>query len=91
MSSPVNSDPAKPLTVKEVAERLNVSRDTVYRHIPCIRIGSSVRILSAVLESWLANNSATSARRKSRSPFANQKLGLRSGPKANTRRRGTIE
>ncbi len=79
------------LTVGEVAELLHVSVDTVYRHIPCLRIGDSVRISPTALEAWIAAHSATSARRAAKSPFANNKPGLRSRPRANTRRRDTIE
>ena len=53
------------LTMKELAERLQVSRVTAWRLIAerglkCIRIGRSVRIRERDLEAWLEKNSTVS-------------------------------
>jgi excisionase family DNA binding protein len=79
------------LTPSEVADFLHVSVDTVYRHVPCLRVGGSVRISSASLDSWIASNSFPSARPKAQAPFARPRSAPRSGPKENTRRKESNE
>lgn len=54
----------KLLDVGAVAERLNVSRPTVYRLIaagilPALRIGNALRVDACELESWLRENHAS--------------------------------
>jgi excisionase family DNA binding protein len=50
------------LSVKDLAERLNVSTQTVYKlatrgDIPSIRVGSVYRFSSANVESWIQSRS----------------------------------
>lgn len=53
---------AEYITVREIAERLNLSKSRAYQlvesgDLPCIRIGSCIRIGRAAFESWLKTKS----------------------------------
>ena len=63
--TPVAVPPAL-LRIDEVADRLAISRATIYRlirrgAIPTVHIGSSVRIPAAELDRWLRAQVATSS------------------------------
>jgi excisionase family DNA binding protein len=52
------NDPTRLITAKEVAERLNISRDAVYgmvrrREIPFVKFGSAIRFPADVLDRWI--------------------------------------
>lgn len=52
----------KILTILEVAELLQIHRDTAYRYvregkIPAVKVGRSWRVLQEVLEEWLLERS----------------------------------
>lgn len=64
------------LTAKEVAARMNVSVDTVYRHVPCRRIAAGViRYAKADIDRFLKSNALPCARRP-RSRFVPRKQRL---------------
>jgi hypothetical protein len=67
------SDKEPLATAKEVATRIGASVDTVYRHLPCIRIAPGViRYDMAKVILYLKNNSLPFARRR-RTCFAPRK------------------
>jgi Helix-turn-helix domain len=67
VNQPANDDEAHFLTAREVAEMLNVSVDTVYRHVPCTRIASGViRYSPVAVKRFLDEKSLPSARRPRR-------------------------
>jgi hypothetical protein len=60
----LDTDDKDSLTAKEVAELINLSVDTVYRHIPCTRIAPGViRYSRAAVKRFLDERSLPSARR----------------------------
>jgi predicted DNA-binding transcriptional regulator AlpA len=73
------------LTAKEVATLIGTSIDTVYRHLPCIRIGGAIRYSEVAVRRFLAENTLTSARRQ-RSPLPSGDWRYNTGM-ANKRRR----
>jgi excisionase family DNA binding protein len=59
------SDQELLLRIDTAAERLSVSRATLYRlirrgELPTVRIGSAVRVSTVALERWLAAQTANS-------------------------------
>ncbi len=58
------------LTALEAATLLRVGVDTVYRHIPCVHIGSVIRIPLSALNSWIDGHKAPSARVRAKTPFS---------------------
>jgi predicted DNA-binding transcriptional regulator AlpA len=50
------------LTAKEVAALIGISVDSVYRHIPCIRIGRTIRYSEVDVRQFLAKNTLPCAR-----------------------------
>ena len=62
---PTQADQELLLRIDLAAERLSVSRATLYRMIqrgelPTVRIGTAVRVPAAALERWLASQLAES-------------------------------
>ncbi|MBI3989793.1 MAG: helix-turn-helix domain-containing protein [candidate division NC10 bacterium] len=56
----------KILTILEVAELLQIHRDTAYRYVragklPAVKVGRSWRVLQEVLEEWLRERSGRGA------------------------------
>jgi predicted DNA-binding transcriptional regulator AlpA len=70
MSLAANPSEEQYLTALEVATLLRIGVDTVYRHIPCVHIGSVIRFPQSGLDSWIASQKTPSARARARSPFA---------------------
>lgn len=61
------------LTAKEVAAMLSVSLDTIYRHVPCIRVApKTIRYSRSAIAEYLKTNALPFARRR-RTPFARRK------------------
>ena len=75
------------LTVQQVASLLQVSRDTVYRHLPCVRIGDAIRISAGALRNWIAHNTFPSAGTRARSPFARKAYQLEFSRKVKRKRK----
>jgi predicted DNA-binding transcriptional regulator AlpA len=72
MSLPENLPKEQYLTALEVATLYRVGVDTVYRHVPCVRIGSVIRYPQSAVDSWIAAQKTPSARARARSPFVNR-------------------
>ncbi len=63
------------LFAKEVAAMIGISVDSVYRHVPCIRIGGTIRYSEADVKEFVAKNKLPRARRP-KSSFASRKRQL---------------
>lgn len=63
------------LTAKEVAAMIGISVDSVYRHVPCIRIAGVVRYSETEVKLFLSKSTLPCARRP-RSRFVKRKKRL---------------